>query len=350
MGRGEPPSHRPFLPQSGDEPRGYRRTGRAPAHKTGVSSVRPDVRAEDAKKSSDFWLDTAQKGIGALGDSVKRIATQQGREEARYSKALGDALLEVAKKEAAAAAQTIPYAKVIVKALRLSEVFADAAGRAIVQAGARLNYDRAVAEITSAPEVTEETVRALQFVRGWQRNSAAQVEGILRAGLLAVVEEVIKDLFGQVEDALTKSFKSVVDQVAKHVFRQNEIMAILNDAITEGGNRIPATRARMERALFHTLADTWVKLSVSPDLQQKLAPLVGGLGGKDPVHVSLLAGVLEVISRGTFEQYARHVRVREGRDKLRALLVDTARDLLLQAREGGVAVEAATPWRWRPTG
>lgn len=327
-----------FQTRTGDEPRSYPKTGRAGTRKTGMASVSPDRHAEEAKKESEFWLDLAQKGIGALGDSVRRIASAQEREEARFARALGEALLEVAKKEAGAAAQTLPFAKVIVKAIRLSEVFADAAGKAIVEASERLGYDRVVAEIVGAREITDETMRAYRFVRGWQNNNAAQIEGILKKGLLAVVDAAIQDLFGQVEGALGKSLKSVVDQVAQHLFRRNELLAILNDVVKDRTGRIPAVRLRMEKATFHTLVDTWVKLTAGPELQKDLAPLVGGLGGKDPVHVSLLAGVLEVISRGSFEQYARHIRLQEGRDELRALLMDTARQLLDQAREGGVEI------------
>lgn len=337
-----PPSdpERRFLPYTGDEPRPARQGKTAPAPKTGVGATRPDVAAQTAKETSDFYLGLAQKGVSILGDSVTRMLSAEKGEEKELAKVLGDAFLSVAKSEASAVVGTLPYAKAITTAITLSAVFADAAGKAIAAAGARLNYDDAVSKVLSASEIGEQEMRALRFIRAWQRNSAAEVEGVIREGLAAVAEKLIDDLFARVEGALSQSLKSVAGQLAKQLFKHNEILAIINDLATDQAKQIPAMRARMERIAFHGLANTWVKLLGDKVMQAKLAPLVGGLGGKEPVHVALLGGMLEVILSGSYEEYAKRVPVNAARDELRSVLVGAAQQLVRTATAQNVKVES----------
>src|SRR3712207_3233833 len=71
-----------FQPGTGDEPRRPGSGKRAPAQTTGISSVSPDVNAQRAKESSDFYMGLAEKGVAILGDSVKRMASKDAREQA----------------------------------------------------------------------------------------------------------------------------------------------------------------------------------------------------------------------------------------------------------------------------
>jgi hypothetical protein len=330
---------RAFQRGTGDEPRGSRGGSIASAQKTSVGGVRPDRAAEDAKQSSDQLFDLVKKGIAVAGDSVKRYLTQDGREQAAFMEACREAMVELAKKEALGAVKKLPFAQIFITTAQLSKVFADAAGEALARANAKLAYDTAVRNVVGAREIDEQTYKQLRYLRSYLANNMGEVDDILRIAFAAVVEKLLTQLFEEAEQAVGAALKNVAGQLAKQLFRQNELLSVLDDFATDQANNIPKVRRNVERAAFHTALDAWVKLYCDKALAGKLAPVLSGIGGSEPVHVAMLAAVLEILLDGSVEQYMRAVPVDDAWKEVRFSLLEAARALLLDARNASVMIK-----------
>ena len=325
---------------------GARNRAIAPAHKTGVGSVKP----ETDEGSLDTAIELLDKGLGASRDFLKAATSKEGRADAAMSEEMRKVLDELIKSEAEEMVEALPYGKALVLAFKLSVAFANGAGQALVEVNKRLieRYQREIGQMSD--EVDERTYAILQDVRTWQAHAVGELDGILAKGLEAALNEFLDFVGDYLKGKATGIAKDVCGQLAKQMLKRFDLLAIFSQGIEKMAKPIPEGRGRVERTVFSYVAQMFLDQlpkSVATDALQGAAK---GVRSEGPVDAKVLTGLMSALVNDGAEEYGRAIGVDEAKAGLREMIIDKARAVmsvatgvkLTESKTGKVAMKGNT--------
>ena len=310
----------------------YKRT--APTHKTGMSGL----RSEESDRTFETLITGLEKGLDQTRKAFVRYATSKGRTEAEFYGAIQQTIEQLVIEETKNAVGEVPFGKAILMTFELSQEFATGVGEALYEVNKKLEREYDFSRLSSN-EVTERDNEIMLNMRRYQARATQELPDVLRKGLARVAEHLITALFKNAVETLKKVIKDVAGQIARQLIKQNDLIAIFNQAVVDAGNRIPVGRARVERLAFHFAASSFIGQLGDEALLERLKPILDATKSKEPIAVALLRAVIQTLMYGSYESYARRVPVEYGWSDLRQLLIEQARILLVRSEQAGALIE-----------
>ena len=287
-------------------------------------------RQAEAKKYTDELVGLYGRFLGIAEGAFTRYAAADQRGMADVEEAVRGALEQTITAEAKSLVGKMPYGKVILITLELSNAFAAGVGEGIAVAHAKARAG------SSRPRTPEE--EAL-YERKYLARATAELDDVMLGGMAKLSDKVVNMLFETASTTLKKSVSDVMGQIAKSLPRHYDLFAILNADVKEKSASIPHGRAGVERITFGFASALFVQQYASEASAKRLTPIVGALKAKEPLDVALAGGVLQVLFDGSYAQYRRYVHVDRAVEVLRDELKEAARGLLRRARESGASIE-----------
>ncbi len=287
-------------------------------------------RQAEEKRHTDELVSLSARFLDGVDKSFTRYMSADAREDAALQKAVRDTLLETAREEAKRTVAAMPWGKVILTTLELSNAFAAGVGAGIVDARAKVH---------GSNKPLSEIEEAVQF-RKHLALAADHLDEVLLTGMAKLSDKVIEMLYAGAAGALKKGVAEVVSQFAKALPRHHDLFAILNADVKEQAGSIPHGRGGVERVTFAFASRLFVREYAGEDTRKQMEPVLKAIQSKDTIDVALAGGVLQILVDGTYREYKRHVHVDRAADELRAQLKDAARALLDRAKVAGASVEA----------
>lgn len=315
----------------------------APAHKTGVAEAVPPPSGSEGALSA--LVGGFEKGLDALSKAIGTYATQ--REDAAFSevlrKTLEEAAKETIKSEAVALVEKAPLGKAILLTIRLSDAFADGIGKAIIEVNQQTLKDQEAAFARLPAELDEQAVRDInRLFRGYHARGTEQLPGVLGAGIVAVADQAVQELFRLGAKLSDRVVKDAVGQLARQLLKQSDPIALFSQAVREAVDSIPAGRRRVEGLAFSFAATTFIRQLSDERLRTRLKgiqPLINAVGSEEKIDVAMLASIIQLIVDRSFELYAKAVDVAGAGQEVRNALVEQARVLI---KKTGIRIELAS--------
>ncbi len=297
----------------------------APTSIRGLSGL-GDTTGEGSDTTTQLWeggkslLEAIADGIADWKDSPDKPL--QDAVLASIQSALVDA--------ADAATDEIPLVKALKVSVELSRVFAEAVGAALEQTNTRLRASYRPGELAGSGSegLSDLDAVAIQDVRRWQLHSVEEVNGILEAGIEAVVEDVVKKAFTWLHGEAVKAVGSVAKQLVESYLKQNGVQALIASGLTELGRKVPKNRLNIYGDALTTVIGLYVRQLDNPTLRADLKPLAK-MGTKKPMEKTLVTTLASLLVDPV---------VRRADASLRALIAEKAKALVDNLRASGQTV------------
>ncbi len=308
----------------------------APAHKTGVGAV-SRLGKSDGSSSEQVWelVEGSKEFFNAIGDGV---ANWKDSPDADLVQEIGGSLVAVATEAALDAAKKAPGLGIILTAVEISKVIADAIGARLDEANDKLKagYDEIISKDPGSNGYSEEDKDALRGLSGWMMNSVTAMRVILRDSALDLAEMAAEKLATKLTKSVIKGiFGGLCKKIVEKMIDAGPLGIVLSAALDAGREKIQnETKQRVVRESFAILLNTFIRQLDDPTLRNKLKGVLPDIGGDEKrVEKKLIEGLVGLALDPIFDSLDR---------KAQDYAYERIHSLFDELRTGGIAVEPTT--------
>jgi hypothetical protein len=257
---------------------------------TGAKTEKPsglgDSSGQASKKTEQLWSG-AEELLNAAADGLANWKDSPSKE---LSDAIKESIEEAVLAAADDATDKIPLVKAFKVGVQLSLAFADGVGGALEQTNDELRRTYRPAELVGGGSdgLSDADVEALQSIRRWQLTNVQRVNGILEAGVEAVVEKALSMALKWLTGTAVKAASGVAKQLVGEYLKQSGTEAVLADALDELRKKVPLERTAFYKKTLTLVIGLYVRQLDDPDLRKDLKPLTK-LDPDKPVEKMILS-------------------------------------------------------------